>query len=69
MINPETESVESAAFSPDGTTLAAAVELEAGHGVVLLDLMRNRRLGEEPLAVAADDWDHVESVAFSPNAR
>ncbi len=60
----ETESAESVAFSPDGETLAAGLELETGAGVAFWDVTRRQRLAGEPLAVAAN---HIASVAFSPD--
>lgn len=60
------ESARSVAFSPDGKTLAAGVELEIGACVMLWDVTRRERLAGEPLAVAAND---VTSVAFSPDGK
>jgi len=61
----ETESIECAAFSPDGKSLAAGAEADDDicAGVALWDMVGHRRLFELPLAVAAV---RVTSVAFGP---
>ena len=58
------QSIECAAFSPDGKTLAAGLEgvdVDVCAGVALWDMEGRHRLFEQPLAVAGD---RVTSVVF-----
>src|SRR5207248_11368431 len=59
--------VRAVAFSPDGTTIAAGVELDEGKAadrVVLLDAATGER-GHDLMPVGSE----VRSLAFSPNGK
>jgi hypothetical protein len=68
VLSTDSESVECAALSPDGKSVAAGVEAidDISAGVVMWDAVGRRRLSELPLAVAGNRVTHV---AFGPDGQ